>query len=128
VLETTLAMAAYFAGQPNKFDGLRAYVQCRIDSGPVAPDDLRVASEMADKGIWSLETTMSATGVEDVGAEKDRIEKEREEKQGGDAKGLAMAQQALDQMRQAQPPQPVQPVAQPEQTLPIVENDAEVAA
>lgn len=127
VLETTLAMAAYFAGQPGRFDGLRAYVQCRINPGPLSPDDLRVASEMKDKGIWSLETTMSATGVEDVGSERDRIEKEKADQQGGDAAGLALAQQALDQMRQTQPV--AQPsIAQPGQTLPAAENGAEVVA
>lgn len=99
VLETALAMASYFAGQPGRFEGLRAYVQCRIDSGPISAEEMRVASEMVDKGLWSVETGQSATGIEDVDAEQGRIEKERKERQAGDATGLALAQRALEGMR-----------------------------
>lgn len=116
LLETALAMAAYFAGQPGRFDGLRAYVQCRINAGPITPDDMRVAGEMVDKGLWSVETAMSKTGIEDVGAEKDRIEKERAESQNSEAAGLALAQQALDSMRALQPATtPTATVAQQQQ-------------
>lgn len=103
LLETALSMAAYFSGQPGRFDGLRAYVQCTINAGPVSAEDMRVTSELVDKGLISRETGMARVGVEDVDAEKDRIEKERAESQNSDAAGLALAQQALDQMRAVQP-------------------------
>lgn len=103
LLETALAMAAFFAGQPGRYDELRAFVQCRINSGPLSPDDLRVAGEMVDKQLWSVETAMSATGIEDPDAEKDRIEKEQNAARSREAAGLAMAQQALDAMRATQP-------------------------
>ena len=111
LLETALAMAAYFAGQPGRYDGLRAYVQASVDSGPLSPEDLDVASRMMDKGIWSKETTMQKTGIEDVQAEKDRIEKEQADQQAGDAASLALAQQALDKMRAGGNSPTGQPVA-----------------
>lgn len=103
LLETALAMAAFLAGTPGKFDGLRAYVQARVDSGPLTPADLQAAALMGDKGIWSMETVRSATGVEDVDAEEDRVEKEKEKQQQGDAAHLALAQQLMDKARGAQP-------------------------
>jgi hypothetical protein len=79
VLETALAEASFLAGQPGRFDGLRAYVQAKIDPGPVSPDDMRVAAEMLDRGLWDWETAVSATGVDDVDAVKQRLTKERAE-------------------------------------------------
>ena len=123
LLETALAMAAYFAGQPGRYDGLRAYVQASVDSGPRSPDDLRVASEMADKGLWSKETARSKTGIEDVGAEEDRIEKEQSKQQSGDAASLALAQSALDKMRAGGNNPTGQPVAN--QAAPVAANGTE---
>ena len=98
VLETVLALAAYFAGRGGEFEGLRAYVQPRIDSGPVSPDDMRVAKEMKEAEIWDLETAQSATGVEDVDAVNQRIQKERVERQKQEAQALAAAQKLMDEM------------------------------
>jgi hypothetical protein len=80
LLETVLAEASFFAGRPNAFAGLRVYVEARISSGPVAADDMRVAVEMKDAELWSTELAMSATGIDDVDAEKQRIAQERAER------------------------------------------------
>jgi hypothetical protein len=79
VLETALAQASFLAGQPGRFEGLRAYVQAKIDAGPVSADDMRVAAEMMDRGLWDWETAVSATGVDDVDAIKQRLESEQRE-------------------------------------------------
>jgi len=81
LLETVLAMAAHFAGQSERYAGLRAVVQARIDSGPVSAEEKRAAIELKDAGLWALETSMSATGIEDTDAEKERIAKEGIEQQ-----------------------------------------------
>lgn len=87
LLETALTEAAIFAGQPGRYDGLRAYAQCKIDPGPVSPDDMRVAGEMLDKGLWDWETAVSATGVDDVDTIKQRIAAERADEE---ARQMAM--------------------------------------
>lgn len=79
IIETVLAEAAFLSGQVGKFDSLRAYVQAKIDPGPVSPDDMRVAAEMIDRGVWDWETGVSATGVDDVDSIKQRLVTERAE-------------------------------------------------
>jgi hypothetical protein len=95
LLETVLAEASFFAGRAGEFEGLRAYVEAHIDSGPIGPDDMRVAREMRDGDLWSEERAMSETGVEDVDAEKARIAKERAQRSELDQKNMAAAQQFM---------------------------------
>lgn len=78
LLETALAMAAYFSGQPGRFAGLRAVVECRVDAGARTADEQRSDMEAFDKGLLSQETAMARIGVEDVDAEQSRIEAEKE--------------------------------------------------
>lgn len=102
VLETVLAMASYFAGQPGRYEGLRAFVQARVDSGPVSVEEKTVAADMYDRGIWAKETAQSATGVEDVDAENSKIDAEQAKQQqaaGDPSQNAAMvkaAKQLLD--------------------------------
>ncbi len=81
LLETVLAMAAHFAGQSERYAGLRAVVQARIDSGPVSAEEKQTAAEMKDRGLWSWEYAASVSGIEDTDAERERIEKEGIEQQ-----------------------------------------------
>ncbi len=101
ILETTLAMASFFAGQPNRFEGLRAYAQTRLDLGPLSADDMRVAAEMWERGVWKLETAQSATGIEDVDAENEGIEREQAKRNLRDTNmakaALAEAERRFDQ-------------------------------
>jgi hypothetical protein len=77
VLEAVLALGTYLMSQPSRFDGLRAYVEAKVDSGPISADEMRMAREMVDAQLWSRERGMSYTGVEDVDAEMTRINIER---------------------------------------------------
>jgi len=78
LLETVLAMAATFSGQPGYFDTLRAVATCRLELGPISADDQRVAAELVEKKVISRETAMSRVGVDDVDAEKTKIEEEQD--------------------------------------------------
>ena len=97
LLETVLAEASFFAGRAGAFEGLRAYVQAKVDAGPIGPDEMRAAREMKDAELWSTETAQSATGIEDVDAENARIAKERAERAAVDAKNMLAAQKLIDQ-------------------------------
>lgn len=101
VLETTLAMASYFAGQAGRFEGLRAYVEARVDSGPISADEMTVAADLWERGVWALERAMSRTGVEDVTAEAAIIEREQAKKSMRQttlaAAALAEAKRKFDQ-------------------------------
>lgn len=78
LLETALALAAQFSGQPGRFASLRATCECRLDTGPVSADELRLNQELSGgKQIYSQETAMSRSGVEDVDAEKAKITEEQ---------------------------------------------------
>lgn len=77
LLETVLAMAAVFAGQPGRYAALRASATCRVTLGPISADDQRVAAELVDKEIISRETARSRVGVDDTEAEATKIESEQ---------------------------------------------------
>lgn len=79
LLETALAMAAQFSGQPGRFAGLRVDAECRLDLGPVSAYDQEGAIKLRDAGFISLETGMGRVGVDDVDAEKTRIAAEKAE-------------------------------------------------
>lgn len=102
VLETALAMAAVFSGQPDRYAGLRAVVQARLDSGPIAAADKLAAIQIRDAGLWSIETAMSQTGIEDTDAEKERIEREQQGQQSADAANMAAVQAIMDKMNPVQ--------------------------
>lgn len=77
LLETALAYAAAFGGQPGRYDGLRAVFACRLDPGPVPADESRLVLDLVEGGLLSREGGMERAGVEDVDAEQARIEQER---------------------------------------------------
>lgn len=94
ILETVLALGANFSGQPDRYVGLRAYVQAKVDSGPVSADDMRVAAEMRERGLWDWETAASATGIDDVDAIKVRL---------ADESGVGLFAPKFEQMGQKPP-------------------------
>lgn len=77
LLETALKMAAVFSGEPDKFDELRAYVECRTSTTKPTPDEQRIAIEQKNAGIISLETAMNRSGIDDPDAEKAVIANEQ---------------------------------------------------
>lgn len=92
LLETVLALAAAFSGQPGRYASLRAVAQCRIDAGPRTADEDRQVGESYDRGLLSRATAMSRIGVEDVDAESAAIDAEREAAiSAGQAKAAAAA-------------------------------------
>lgn len=74
LLETLLAMAAAFSGQPGHFAALRAVFSCQIDTGPISSDEIaQVQSLTGGQPLLSQESGMARIGVEDVDAEQARI-------------------------------------------------------
>lgn len=97
LLETVLAQASIFAGQPGRYAGLRAEFSCRIDLGPISVEELRLLIELVKARLMSRETAMSRAGIEDVAAELARIL----------ADAIA-AQERAQQMLQQQAKQPAE--------------------
>lgn len=79
VMETFLCLVAIFAGRPGYFDGVRVSFQCRIDPGPLTPEDRRINIEERDADIKSTEEAMQYAGVADPDAMKARIFEEKKE-------------------------------------------------
>lgn len=67
--ETVLTMAAVFMGQSERFAELRMNADCRVDTGPILPDEVRVGMELVEKKVWSRARLQRMTGVEDTESE-----------------------------------------------------------
>lgn len=78
MLETTLAMAAVFAGTPGRYDELRISCQAQLDAGPISTDWGRVAIDLVREEIISRQTAMSWVGVDDPAAEAAQIAEEQD--------------------------------------------------
>lgn len=76
LIETTLAMAATFAGQVGRFAELRASFDSRIDPGPIPSEEMRLIIELVKAQLLSRETGMTRLQVEDPDAEMAKIEEE----------------------------------------------------
>jgi hypothetical protein len=79
MIETALAMAAQFAGQPGRFAELRAQFQCRVDLGAVSIAEEDSAIRLKDAGIIDLSTAMTRVGIDDPDAEEAKIQKRKAE-------------------------------------------------
>lgn len=79
LLEVTLRLAAQFCGQTARYAGLRAEVTVFTDSGPVSPEERAADREDYKAGGLSRETYMSRIGIDDIGAEQERIKNEAQE-------------------------------------------------
>ncbi len=73
LVESVLAMASLFAGQPGYFESLRASAEAHVNLGPVSADEVRVNAEQVAADLLSPETAMARNGVRDVPAELERI-------------------------------------------------------
>jgi hypothetical protein len=105
LLETVLSLTALFSGQPGRYDGLRATFDCRLDVGPLDPQDVQQVINLVNNKLLSHETGMARVRVDDVDAEQTRINAESD-----------AAMQRQIQLMQAQPPQP------PAQGQPLTNN------
>jgi hypothetical protein len=79
VLETVLALAADLAGVPNPYVELRADFDCRLDPGPLTPEERQaIITEVSnDPPLRSIEDAMTLLGIEDTEAMLAQIESER---------------------------------------------------
>lgn len=84
LLETLLAMASAFAGQPGRYEGLRAVFTCQIDSGPITAEEQRETRDNVTAGLLSEVTGMARIGVEDTDAEQARIAAQRNEQRAAE--------------------------------------------
>ena len=66
-------MAAFFAGQPGRYAGLRAVFDCRVDAGPLTSEEQGEIIRQYEAGLLDDETAMSRLGVDDVDAVKAKI-------------------------------------------------------
>lgn len=78
LLDTALSLAAHFAGQSDRFAGLRAVVTTQIDTGPLTEADAQLAINLVGARLWSQQTGMAFVRVQDTDAEKAVIATERE--------------------------------------------------
>lgn len=94
LIETVLALASTFAGQPGRYEALRASVTARVDLGPVSAEEIRANTEQVAAGLLSPESAMSRNGVRDVPAERERIAAAK-------TQAADLAQMMLEQARTA---------------------------
>lgn len=83
MIETPLRFAAQLARQSEKYLKLRAEFNAVINTGPLSAAERQENRADVAAGLLSRETAMSRNGVEDTGAEQERIDRER----GAQAKG-----------------------------------------
>lgn len=67
--ETALTLAAVLMNQPKKYSELRMNADCRVDTGPVLPDEIEIGLTLVEKKIWSRARLQRLTSVEDTEAE-----------------------------------------------------------
>ncbi len=75
-LEVSAHLAATFAGRPGLFLGYRVEANCRVNTGPLSPEERNANREDQAAGLLSKETAMSRNGVDDTAGESERIIKE----------------------------------------------------
>jgi hypothetical protein len=82
LFEVVLCLACQLAGQTElltRFKGnYRIQVDCKIDAGPITPEERSQIVAEYEKGVLSLETTRTMLGLEDVAAEANKVENEAE--------------------------------------------------
>lgn len=80
VLETALALAASFAGIANPYHDLRATFDCRLDVGPLVPEERQaiILEVSNDPPLRSVEDAMTLLGIDDPDAMLAQIESERQ--------------------------------------------------
>lgn len=104
LLETVLAISAQLAGTPGRFDELRAIFECRIDTGPLSSEEIRLVIEQHDAGLIDLEEAMQRAGVDDPQAMIAKVMAEKD---------ASMARAAGETARRAVSPPVAPPVVAP---------------
>lgn len=76
LLETSLAMAANFSEQTNRFDELRATSTCNTDAAEITSGDIEDAIKLKDAKLLAPTTAMARVGVADPSAESTKVQAE----------------------------------------------------
>lgn len=79
MLETGLRLAAEFCKRVEEFAQLRCVFDCRVEDGPVSPEERNANRSDVEAGLLSKETAMNRGGIEDTDAEKQKIAEEKAE-------------------------------------------------
>lgn len=77
VLETVLSLAAYFSGQPGRYDGLRVTFNTHVDAGPLSSDDRSALLAEMEAHVRSVEDTREQLGIDDPDAMDTKVKEER---------------------------------------------------
>jgi hypothetical protein len=80
LFEVVLCLSCQLAGQGELLarfkKNYRIQVDCKVDAGPMTPQERAQIVAEYEKGILSLETARTMLGIEDVGAEANKVENE----------------------------------------------------
>jgi hypothetical protein len=83
-LRAVLLLAAFLADDKEhlkRFKELRVRVDCRLDPGPMTPDEKRALLELHEGGMISRETAQTLLGIEDLDGEQQKLQNEQESSQ-----------------------------------------------
>ncbi len=100
---TVVGMASAFAGQPGRFNILRMSASCRIDTGPLSPEEIEAGLKLVEAKIWSKEYFCQLTGIEDTDAMFKEIDEENP-KDGLEVKRLQQDVEAEARLAGVNPP------------------------
>jgi hypothetical protein len=78
LIETALALASYFMGQPGRYSELRATFDCLIDTGPLSGLDRDAILKEVAAGVESEEGAMVRLGRTDPAKTKAQIASEKD--------------------------------------------------
>ena len=95
LLELVADYAAHLAGQPGRYYGIRARVECKVSKPPLRPEERDASLKLNAAGIWSTDRTMQYNDVEDTAAEREEIAAERKARSADDNAGFLGAFAAL---------------------------------
>jgi hypothetical protein len=76
LIETTLALGAYLAGQPERYADLRCDFAAALDPGPLTSQEQTEIRNQYKDGMISHETALTALGYDDPDAEIARVDAE----------------------------------------------------
>ena len=77
-VEMVADLAACLMGQPGRYYGVRARVECKVSKPPVRPDEMRAIAEMVRERLASRKWAMQQVGIDDVEAVLAEIEGEEQ--------------------------------------------------
>jgi len=97
LIETSLAMAAHFSGQPGRFEPLRAVASCNVDAEQISSSDIQDTIKLKEASIISTETAMVRVGVDDPAVELAKLAEEREANVEAAAQEVVESEEGADE-------------------------------